>query len=72
MLYVTLYFDASILHTQQAKMREIVDKYFPDNWVSVLIIIIIIVVTSNKKRISDKSEDAQISWGAHVLPSLFL
>ncbi|XP_067323390.1 WASH complex subunit 5 [Anolis sagrei] len=33
MLYVTLYFDASILHTQQAKMREIVDKYFPDNWV---------------------------------------
>nr|XP_020670201.1 WASH complex subunit 5 [Pogona vitticeps] len=33
MLYVTLYFEASILHTQQAKMREIVDKYFPDNWV---------------------------------------
>ncbi|XP_061462563.1 WASH complex subunit 5 isoform X2 [Rhineura floridana] len=33
MLYVTLYFDASILHSQQAKMREIVDKYFPDNWV---------------------------------------
>ncbi|KAM3840992.1 WASH complex subunit 5 isoform 2-T2 [Vipera latastei] len=34
MLYVTLYFDPSILHTQQAKMREIVDKYFPDNWAS--------------------------------------
>nr|XP_056710522.1 WASH complex subunit 5 [Euleptes europaea] len=33
MLYVLLYFDPSILHTQQAKMREIVDKYFPDNWV---------------------------------------
>ncbi|NXX65429.1 WASC5 protein, partial [Spizella passerina] len=33
MLYVILYFDPSILHTQQAKMREIVDKYFPDNWV---------------------------------------
>ncbi|OXB82938.1 UNVERIFIED_CONTAM: hypothetical protein H355_009848 [Colinus virginianus] len=32
MLYVILYFDANILHTQQAKMREIVDKYFPDNW----------------------------------------
>ncbi|EMP39475.1 WASH complex subunit strumpellin, partial [Chelonia mydas] len=32
MLYVILYFDPSILHTQQAKMREIVDKYFPDNW----------------------------------------
>ncbi|KAF6101651.1 WASH complex subunit 5 [Phyllostomus discolor] len=33
MLYVILYFEPSILHTQQAKMREIVDKYFPDNWV---------------------------------------
>ncbi|XP_012880580.1 PREDICTED: WASH complex subunit strumpellin [Dipodomys ordii] len=34
MLYVILYFDPSILHTHQAKMREIVDKYFPDNWAS--------------------------------------
>ncbi|XP_013376761.1 PREDICTED: WASH complex subunit strumpellin isoform X3 [Chinchilla lanigera] len=33
MLYVILYFEPSILQTQQAKMREIVDKYFPDNWV---------------------------------------
>uniref|UniRef100_A0A8C7GE20 WASH complex subunit 5 n=1 Tax=Oncorhynchus kisutch TaxID=8019 RepID=A0A8C7GE20_ONCKI len=33
MLYVCLYFIPSILQTQQAKMREIVDKYFPDNWV---------------------------------------
>ncbi|KAL8181733.1 UNVERIFIED_CONTAM: WASH complex subunit 5 [Gekko kuhli] len=33
MLYVLLYFDPTILHTQQSKMREIVDKYFPDNWV---------------------------------------
>uniref|UniRef100_A0A8C4QPA4 WASH complex subunit 5 n=1 Tax=Eptatretus burgeri TaxID=7764 RepID=A0A8C4QPA4_EPTBU len=36
MLYVILYFQPSVLHTQQAKMREIVDKFFPDNWVSVL------------------------------------
>jgi len=35
MLYVILYFEPSILHTQQAKMREIVDKYFPDNWVKI-------------------------------------
>ncbi|KAM5315756.1 WASH complex subunit 5 isoform 2-T2 [Glossophaga mutica] len=33
MLYVILYFEPSILHAHQAKMREIVDKYFPDNWV---------------------------------------
>ncbi|XP_078253866.1 WASH complex subunit 5 [Rhinoraja longicauda] len=33
LLYVILYFEPSTLHTQQAKMREIVDKYFPDNWV---------------------------------------
>lgn len=33
MLYVVLYFAPEILHNQQAKMREIVDKYFPDNWV---------------------------------------
>ncbi|KAK3601512.1 hypothetical protein CHS0354_027658 [Potamilus streckersoni] len=33
MLYVILYFDPEILHNQQARMREIVDKHFPDNWV---------------------------------------
>ncbi len=34
MLYVILYFSSDILHNQQAKMREIVDKHFPDNWVN--------------------------------------
>ncbi|XP_071964498.1 WASH complex subunit 5-like [Antedon mediterranea] len=33
MLYVILYFAPEILATQQSKMREIVDKHFPDNWV---------------------------------------
>lgn len=33
MLYVILYFQPDILQSQQAKMREIVDKHFPDNWV---------------------------------------
>ena len=33
MLYVILYFQPSLLHSQQAKMREIVDKHFPENWV---------------------------------------
>lgn len=34
MLYVILYFEPEILQNQQAKMREIVDKHFPDNWVN--------------------------------------
>lgn len=33
MLYVILYFSPEILHNHHAKMREIVDKFFPDNWV---------------------------------------
>ncbi|XP_053393927.1 WASH complex subunit 5-like isoform X1 [Mercenaria mercenaria] len=33
MLYILLYFDPEILSNQPAKMREIVDKHFPDNWV---------------------------------------
>ncbi|XP_065337237.1 WASH complex subunit 5 [Cloeon dipterum] len=33
MLYVCLYFCPTVLHNQVPKMREIVDKYFPDNWV---------------------------------------
>ena len=36
MLYVILYFSPDILHNHQAKMREIVDKHFPDNWVKIM------------------------------------
>lgn len=33
MLYVCLFFSTKTLHTQAAKMREIVDKFFSDNWI---------------------------------------
>jgi len=33
MLYVVTYFQPDLLINQQAVMREIVDKHFPDNWV---------------------------------------
>ncbi|KAL9189378.1 hypothetical protein ACHAXT_009053 [Thalassiosira profunda] len=33
MLYVILFFDPIALREESAKMREIVDKYFHDNWV---------------------------------------
>ncbi|ELU12274.1 hypothetical protein CAPTEDRAFT_155968 [Capitella teleta] len=33
MLYVILYFAPGMLMNEQARMREIVDKHFPDNWV---------------------------------------
>ncbi|KAL7732828.1 hypothetical protein ACLKA6_005961 [Drosophila palustris] len=32
MLYVCLYLSPEVLHTQGAQMREIVDKFFCDNW----------------------------------------
>lgn len=33
MLYVCLYFSPGTLHRGNAGMREIVDKFFPDNWI---------------------------------------
>ncbi|RNA30035.1 WASH complex subunit strumpellin [Brachionus plicatilis] len=33
MLYILLFFRADILNNEQAVMREIVDKFFPDNWI---------------------------------------
>lgn len=33
MLYVILYFCPNILHNQRARMREIIDKFFFDNWI---------------------------------------
>jgi len=33
LLYVILYFDPQMLEREQAKMREIVDKHFPDGWI---------------------------------------
>lgn len=33
MLYICLFFQPNTLHSQTAKMREIVDKFFPDNWI---------------------------------------
>lgn len=34
MLFIALYFAPDILHNDAAKMREVVDKHFPDNWVT--------------------------------------
>lgn len=33
MLYVCLFFSPKTLHTQASRMREIVDKFFSDNWI---------------------------------------
>ena len=33
LIYVALFFDSKILHQETAVMREVVDKYFADNWV---------------------------------------
>ena len=33
MLYVVLFFDPVVLRDEKSKLREVVDKYFHDNWV---------------------------------------
>ena len=49
MLYVILFFAPDILQNQQAKMREIVDKHFPDNWVRLILINSSIIVSVGVK-----------------------
>lgn len=48
MLYILLYFEPEILINQPAKMREIVDKHFPDNWVIITVQTLICVPFSKK------------------------
>jgi len=33
MLFILLYFEPNFLNKENAKMREIIDKHFYDNWV---------------------------------------
>jgi WASH complex subunit strumpellin len=40
MLFVCLFFKPKILNEEFAIMREIVDKFFPDNWVNIYLCII--------------------------------
>ena len=65
MLYVILFFAPDILQNQQAKMREIVDKHFPDNWVRQLI-------TAASLHFSTKCPTLNLKLGRSVLCKLFL
>lgn len=60
MLYVILFFAPDILQNQQAKMREIVDKHFPDNWVRQLI-------TAASPHFSTKCLTLNLKLGRSVL-----
>lgn len=60
MLYVILFFAPDILQNQQAKMREIVDKHFPDNWVRQLI-------TADSPLFSTKCSTLNLRFGRSVL-----
>ena len=66
MLYVILFFAPDILQNQQAKMREIVDKHFPDNWVRQLI-------TGDPPRFSTRCPTSNLKFGRPGLgTSLYL
>lgn len=82
MLYVCLFFSANILHSQTAIMREIVDKYFPDNWVISIYMGFIVNLAENwepfkaaKMALNNTLETVNIkgyasSYGSSVLPLL--
>lgn len=51
MLFVCLFFQPKTLHEESAVMREIVDKFFPDNWVNNLIYALFKIVLKNDKYV---------------------
>ena len=60
MLYVVLYFEPDVLKNETATMREIVDKFFPDNWVSQLIQVI--KCSGDKVRIRNPNKSGGLEW----------
>ncbi|EEZ99542.1 WASH complex subunit strumpellin homolog-like Protein [Tribolium castaneum] len=82
MLYVCLFFSPNILHSQTAIMREIVDKYFPDNWVISIYMGFIVNLAESwecfkaaKMALNNTLETVNIkgyasSYGSSVLPLL--
>ena len=75
MLYIALYFAPEILNTDAAKMREIVDKHFPDNWVIAYYLGMVVDLSEawagykaakvRNKRQKDKRKQKQRDTGAH-------
>lgn len=44
MLFVCLFFKSKTLHGEFSIMREIVDKFFPDNWVIISLLQLYIII----------------------------